>query len=112
MESTVTSESQSFEVPGGEHAAARDELRALRRLRERVEAAVNELERLRAENLALATRVATLEGGEDGAPALALPASNGEDMRAKLDGFIAAIDQALRDAAAPADAPARPTAGS
>jgi hypothetical protein len=111
MESTVTSESQSFEVPGGEPAAARDELRVLRRLRERVEVAVNELERLRAENVALATRVVALEGGEVGAPVLDLPLSKGEDMRAKLDGFIAAIDQALRDASAPADVPARPTAG-
>ncbi len=111
MESTATSESQTFEVPGGEHtAAARDELRVLRRLRERVEAAVAELERLRAENVALAARVASLEGGETPAPTLPFPVSNGDDMRARLDGFIAAIDLALRDAGA--DSPARPTSGS
>jgi hypothetical protein len=110
MESTAASESQAFEVPGDDRAAgAREELRVLRRLRERVEAAVAELERLRAENAALASRVAELEGGDAGAPTIPLPSSNGEDMRARLDGFIAAIDQALREASA--DAPARPTSG-
>jgi hypothetical protein len=107
MESTAASDSQAFEVPGEERpAGARDELRALHRLRDRIEAVVSELERLRAENAALAARVATAEGGEAGTLPMEFTPSNGEDMRERLDGFIAAIDQALRDASA--DAPARP----
>jgi hypothetical protein len=86
----------------------RDDLRALRRLRERIEAAVQEVERLRAENAALAARVAALEGGDGaGVPFdLATPGS-ADELRARLDGFIAALDQALREGQEPApDAPA------
>src|SRR5918994_1266266 len=102
MESSAASESQAFEVPGEERpAGSRDELR------ERIEAVVSELERLRAENAALAARVATMEGADSGTLPLEFTPTNGEDMRARLDGFIAAIDQAIRDAAA--ETPARKT---
>ena len=68
---------------------------AVARLRERVEDAVAEVERLRAQNAALAERVAALQQ-EMGNEALALPGgSDPEALRAKIEGFIAAIDDVL-----------------
>ena len=84
---------------GPSEEPARDDLRGLRRLRERIEAAARELERLREENAALTARVAALEGNDPGA-ALALDVTSPEaaaELRARIDGFIAAIDQALRE---------------
>ena len=107
------SDTPAFEVVGEERpAAVRDDLRTLHRLRDRIEAAAAELERLRAENAALAARVAALEAGDGGGGALpfdlSLPGS-ADELRTRLDGFIAAIDQALREAAPTEDAPgARP----
>ena len=77
-------------------AAPRNELRALAQLRDRVEAAALEVERLRAENAALAARVAELEAGAS-SPALSLFAEDEgvEKLRVKIQGFIAAIDQVL-----------------
>ncbi len=73
------------------------EWRALSRLRERVEAAAREIERLRSDNAALARRVAELRAGfGDDAPALSLPdAGDPEALRARVQGFIDAIDQVL-----------------
>jgi len=75
----------------------RNELRALAQLRDRVEAAAREVERLRAENAALAERVAALQAEGGVAPAgPALP--GGEDperLRAQIRGFIEAIDRVL-----------------
>ncbi len=85
---------------------ARDDLRALHRLRDRVEAAALEIERQRDENAALAARVAAMEGGDGTAFPFDLADPGGaEALRARLDGYIAAVDQALRDAtpAAPRD---------
>ncbi|HEX8299892.1 MAG TPA: hypothetical protein VF594_12090 [Rubricoccaceae bacterium] len=92
------------------------EWRALSRLRERVEAAVREIERLRADNAALAARVAELqEGLGDESPALVLPGAGDPDvLRARVQGFIDALDEVL---AAPdvlgseADAPPAPLDG-
>ena len=82
---------------------ARDDLRALRRLRDRIDAAAGEIERLRAENAALAARVAAMEGGDGAALPFDLSAPGAADaLRARLDGYIAAVDQALRDATPPA----------
>ncbi len=72
------------------------EWRALSRLRERVEEAAREIERLRSHNAALAGRVAELQTRVGGDEALALP--GGADpaaLRAKIQGFIDAIDEVL-----------------
>jgi len=90
-------------APEAAPEGARDDLRGLRRLRDRVETAAREIERLRAENAALAGRVAAMEGG-DGADLpldLAAPGAAAA-LRTRLDGYIAAVDQALRDATPPA----------
>jgi hypothetical protein len=74
------------------------EWRALSRLRERVEDAVREVERLRAQNASLARRVAELQEGlgADEAPGLAFPGGADPDaLRAKIQGFIDAIDEVL-----------------
>jgi hypothetical protein len=100
METTAPSDSRSFDAPE-ERTAAREDLKALRGLRTRIEGVVAELDRLRSENAALANRVADLEAqGQNGLPFLpAMPA--GEDMRERLDAFISAIDHALREADSP-----------
>jgi hypothetical protein len=89
----------------------RNELRALVQLRERVEAAAREVERLREENAALAARVAELQApGATSAAATGAGAATvlpgGEEpekLKARLQGFIDAIDQVL-SAPEPADA--------
>ena len=101
--------------PRGRPAA--DQWRALSRLRERVEAAVGEIERLRSENAALAARVAVLQDGlGDESPALALPdAADPDALRARVKGFIDAIDEVLAAPAhtdSPADAHSRDDRGS
>lgn len=72
------------------------ELRALTQLRDRIEAAAHEVERLRAENAALATRVSELQAhtGADGPPALP-GGENPEKLKTQIEGFIAAIDRVL-----------------
>jgi hypothetical protein len=79
-------------------APSRNELRTLGHLRDRVEAAAREVERLREENAALAARVLELEPGGGAAPRGGLALPEGEDvekLRAKLRGFIEAIDRVL-----------------
>ena len=79
------------------------EWRALSRLRERVEDAVREVARLRAQNADLAGRVADLQGQLDGgeAPAFALgPVGDPAVLRATIEGFIGAIDEVLAGSAA------------
>ncbi len=98
-------ETDSLPRPNGETprpvAPPPTEWRALSRLRERVVAAAREIERLRSDNAALARRVAELQAGlGDDAPALALPdMGDPEALRARVQGFIDAIDEVL---AAPA----------
>ncbi|MFN3597141.1 MAG: hypothetical protein ACK41D_07705 [Rubricoccaceae bacterium] len=74
------------------------EWRALVRLRDRVEAAAAEIERLRAENAALAGRLLELQESraQPNGPALPLPGEPAE-LRARIEGFIAAIDAVLRE---------------
>ena len=89
-------EPDTLSRPGeARHAATPAEWRTLARLRERVEAAVREIERLRSANAALAERVGELQGalGEDG-PAPALP-GDPDTLRTRVQGFIDAIDQVL-----------------
>lgn len=74
------------------------EWRALSRLRERVEDAAREVERLRAQNAALSGRVAELQDqlGSDESPGLAFPGGADPDaLRARIQGFIDAIDEVL-----------------
>lgn len=88
--------------PAGE--PARTEWRALARLRDRVETAALEIERLRTENAALARRVAELQDG--GAPeALLGEGESPEALRARVEAFIASLDRVL--AASPDSADAR-----
>ena len=77
--------------------AGRGEWRLLLRLRDRGEAAAAEIERLRAENAALAERVAALRDDHDAAPSFSF-GGGGEDpdaLRAKVQGFIDTIDGLL-----------------
>ncbi|GAB5536663.1 MAG: hypothetical protein Rubg2KO_29120 [Rubricoccaceae bacterium] len=83
--------------PAASDEPARTEWRALARLRERVETAAREIERLRAENAELAAQVA-----ESGGPALPLDGEP-EDVRAQIQGFIDAIDRVLEAPEASAD---------
>ena len=85
---------------------ARTELRALVQLRDRVEAAAREVERLREENAALAERVAELQVGAGGLPSPLLPGGDPEKLKAQIQGFIDAIDRVL-SAPEPADAAKR-----
>lgn len=85
--------------------AARAELRSLLHLRDRVEAAVQEIERLRTENAALAQRVLELQDADRPAPSFAF--GEGEDpeaLRERVQGFIDTIDGLLQPGRA-ADAP-------
>lgn len=85
------------------------EWRALVRLRERVEAAAAEIERLRAENAALAARLLELQeaGARPGGPAVPIPGDPAE-LRARIESFIAAIDAVLREGAPAARSDASP----
>ncbi len=75
-------------------------LRSLRRLRDRVQAAAQEIQALRQENVALHQRIVELErsvrpAGDGGAP-LALE-GDPDQLRRKVDGFIVAIDRYLEE---------------
>ena len=65
--------------------------RALARLRDHVEAAAAEIERLREENARLAERVKAMGAGGPGVPVSGDPA----ELRASIQGFIDAIDCVL-----------------
>ena len=78
--------------------AARADWRLLRHLRDRVEAAAREIERLRAENAALAERVSAMQESRDAAPSFSF---GGEEdsaaLKARIEGFIEAIDGLLQE---------------
>ncbi len=96
-------EPDSLSPPGEASRTRPAEWRTLRRLRERAEAPVREIERLRADNATLAARVGELQGalGEDG-PAPTLP-GDPETLRTRVQGFIDAIDDVLAAGDAPAE---------
>jgi hypothetical protein len=79
-------------------------LHSLERLRDRVELAARELERLRQDNRELADRVAELETTATGEhhPAM-INYEEPEAMRRKVQGFIDAIDRVLSSTPAPED---------
>ncbi len=88
-------EPDSLSRPGEASRTPPAEWRTLARLRERVEAAAREIERLRTDNAALAARVGELQDavGDDG-PAPSLP-GDPDTLRARVKGFIDAIDDVL-----------------
>ena len=96
---TVRMDSDAPRPPASPDEPARAEWRALTRLRERVETAAREIERLRAENAELARRLA-----ESGGPALPLD-GDGAEVRAQIQGFIDAIDRVLDVPEPAADGP-------
>lgn len=72
---------------------------ALERLRDRIQAAANEIYRLREENAALADRISRLEaraGGDLDEGTLLRLDEDPEALRRKVNGFIEAIDQYLQ----------------
>lgn len=82
---------------GGSGLSALRGNQALERLRERVEVAARELERLRNDNILLARRIAELEARPDvDVDQAFLVFDEGEDvLRKKVEGFIQAIDAYL-----------------
>ena len=83
--------------PPRPEAPSQTELRALVHLRDRVEAAAREVERLREENATLTARVAELQAGTmapNGGIALC-GEGDAEKLKAKIQGFIEAIDRVL-----------------
>lgn len=96
------SEMSDREQPEGatEGVAGVKGLRSMRRLRDRVAAAAQELAQLRQENAALEQRISELEAGGrvlgDGGVAIPLE-GDPEVLRRKVDGFIQAIDRFLEE---------------
>lgn len=76
---------------------ARAEWRALVRLRDRVETAAREIERLRAENAALAQRVAEAQESVGSPDTLLEAGETPESLRQRVEAFIAALDRVLAE---------------
>ena len=87
-------------IPRADSDADAHRLRALDRLRDRVEAAAREIERLRAENAELRTRVGDLAAhpavGSEADVLLAFD-DDSDAVRAKIEDFIGTIDRLLSD---------------
>ena len=76
---------------------ARTEWRSLSHLRDRVEAAVREIERLRSENAALAKRLIELQDGQPAAPSFAFgEGDDPEALRTRVQGFLDLVDGLLQ----------------
>ncbi|MEM0961649.1 MAG: hypothetical protein AAGK21_03775 [Bacteroidota bacterium] len=70
--------------------------RSLKHLRDRVDAAVREIERLRAENAALAKRLIELEErAQDGSSFSFSDDEGSEELKARVQGFIRIVDGLL-----------------
>ena len=90
MEPTAPAEDEP-----GRSEPARSEWRSLSHLRDRVDAAVREIERLRAENAALGHRLAELQQ-DSSAPSFAFGESEStEALKARVQGFIDLVDGLL-----------------
>ncbi len=88
--------------------APRPEWRSLSHLRDRVEAAVREIERLRSENAALAKRLLELQDGQASSPSFAFGESDDpEALRSRVQGFLDLVDGLLQSG----DEPGSPTGG-
>jgi len=70
----------------------RNEHESLTALRDHVSRAVDEIVRLRAQNTALARRLSELDSGSDGAAVNLAGATDPEELRGRITGFIDAID--------------------
>lgn len=89
---------ESTESPEDEPARAepaRADWRSLSTLRDRVEAAVREIERLRSENAALGKRLVELQDGAEGASFSFGDGEDTEALKARVQGFIDTIDGLL-----------------
>ncbi|PAP79347.1 hypothetical protein B1759_13520 [Rubrivirga sp. SAORIC476] len=76
---------------------SRPDWRSLSHLRDRVEAAVREIERLRAENADLARRVTELQDGPASAPSFRFGDGDDPDaLKARVQGFIDLVDGLLQ----------------
>ena len=93
MEPSATPEDEP-----GRPEPARADWRSLTTLRDRVEAAVREIERLRAENAALGKRLIDLQD-HAGAPSFSLAGIDSDDdpnaLRERVQGFIDLVDGLL-----------------
>ena len=93
------SEAENLDTPPDEPARPTSvkSLSALEKLRDRVEVAARELERLREENQALAGRLAELEANPlAGQESTFIPLDEDPELlRRKVSGFISAIDEYL-----------------
>jgi hypothetical protein len=107
----------SSDAPDGAHQRTSGGKDPLERLRERVERAAREIERLRAENAELAGRVNDLAGDELFAPAKpvqpTLPGIEGDPaaLRDRIQGFIDALDRVLADRTSGSSSPPSDPAG-
>ena len=87
----------------GRPEPARSEWRSLSRLRDRVDAAAREIERLRTENAALGKRLVELQD-DASAPSFAFGESESpEALKARVQGFIDLVDGLLAADAAGGD---------
>ncbi len=93
MESTATPEDEPARA---EHARA--DWRSLSLLRDRVEAAAREIERLRSENAALGKRLLDMQDNASGASFSFGDDQDTDALRARVQGFIDTIDGLLAQA--------------
>ena len=100
MESTATPEDGSARADSN-----RADWRSLSTLRDRVEAAAREIERLRSENSALGKRLVELQDGAEHSFSFG-DADDTEELKERVQGFIDTIDGLL----APPSDDASPTA--
>lgn len=86
--------------------AGRADWRSLSHLRDRVDAVAREVERLRAENAALAKRVIELQDRSEGAPSFSFGegSEDADALKKKVQGFIDTIDALLQENGEAADA--------
>lgn len=103
MEPTAPSEADPGRPDG------RPEWRSLSLLRDRVEAAVREIERLRAENAALAERLAALQDAQADAPSFSFGGDDPEALKSRVRGFIDLVDDLLETGEPSGDGASSPT---
>ena len=85
----------SSDVPTSRPSRSRSELRSLSQLRDRVEASVREIERLRRENEALAERVAELQDAQSGPSFSFGEGEDTDELKARVQSFIDLVDGLL-----------------